>query len=54
MDIVQLGKLGLERANTSRMAVQVMGKLSAVWGYADNAESLLLIDRMEAFIFQIM
>jgi dipeptidase len=54
LDIVQLGKLGLERANTSRMAVQVMGKLSEVWGYADNAESLLVIDPMEAFIFQIM
>jgi dipeptidase len=54
MDIVQLGQLALERSNSSRMAVKVMGELSETWGYADAAESLLVIDPMEAFIFQIM
>lgn len=54
MDIVQLGQLALERANTSRMAVQVMGQLAETWGYSDAAESLLVIDPQEAFIFQIM
>ena len=42
-DIVQLGQLALERANSSRMAVQVMGQLSEVWGYADATESLLVM-----------
>ena len=54
MDIVQLGQLALERANTSRMAVQVMGQLAEKWGYADATESLLVIDPREAFVFQIM
>ena len=54
MDIVQLGQLALERANSSRMAVEVMGELSETWGYSDAAESLLVIDPKEAFIFQIM
>ena len=54
MNIVQLGQLALERADTSRMAVQVMGQLAETWGYADAAESLLVIDPREAFIFQIM
>ena len=42
-DIVQLGQLALERANSSRMAVQVMGQLSEVWGYSDATESLLVM-----------
>eukprot|EP01046_Picozoa_sp_COSAG06_P051200 COSAG06_NODE_8300_length_2209_cov_1.778199_1_plen_181_part_00 len=39
MNIVQLGQLALERANTSRLAVQVMGELAETWGYADGARS---------------
>ena len=35
MDIVQLGQLGLERANTSRSAVRTMGALAEQWGYSD-------------------
>jgi dipeptidase len=31
-----------------------MGELSEIWGYSDAAESLLVIDPHEAFIFQIM
>jgi len=54
MNIVQLGQLALERANSSRAAVRVMGELSETWGYNDAAESLLVIDPREAFIFQIM
>ena len=54
MDIVQLGQLALERANSSRRAVQVMGDLAETYGYSDATESLLVIDSMEAFIFQIM
>jgi dipeptidase len=53
-DIVQLGQVALERANSSRRAVRVMGELAETWGYADNAESLIVIDPQEAFIFQIM
>ena len=54
MDIVQLGQLALERANSARTAVLVMGDLAETWGYTDAAESLLVIDPLEAFIFQIM
>ena len=54
MDIVQLGQLALERANTSRAAVRTMGMLAETWGYSDATESLLVIDPYEAFIFQIM
>jgi hypothetical protein len=45
MNIVQLGQLALERANTSRLAVQVMGELAEAWGYADGARPSSLYGR---------
>lgn len=33
-----------KRAKTSRQAVKLMGELSEFWGYADAAESLIVID----------
>ena len=35
-------------------AVQTMGALAEQWGYDDAAESLMVTDKEEAFIFQIM
>jgi dipeptidase len=54
IDIIVLGQLALERANSSRAAVRIMGALAELYGYNDNAESLLVIDPHEAFIFQIL
>ena len=54
MDIVSLGQLALERANTSRRAVLIMGALAETHGYNDQAESLLVTDPREAWIFQIL
>ena len=47
------GQLALERASTSRSAVQTMGRLAETYGYNDAAESLLVMDKAEAFVFQI-
>ena len=54
LNIVDLSQLGLERSNTSRSAVLVMGALAEKYGYYDNGESLLVTDPSEAFIFQVL
>ena len=41
LNIVDLSALGLERANTSRAAVRIMGALAEEHGYYDAGESLL-------------
>lgn len=48
------GQIALERASSSRQAVLVMGSLAEQYGYDDSAESLIVTDKDEAFIFQIM
>jgi dipeptidase len=57
----QLTQLAMERTTTSREAVQLMGALAVSHGFygADNAtegsaESLMVIDPQEAFIFHIL
>lgn len=54
LNIVDLSEIGLERSNSSRQAVQVMGKLAEQYGYYDNGESLLVVDPEEAFIFHVL
>lgn len=54
LNIVDLSAIGLERANTSRAAVMVMGRLAERYGYNDNAESLLVVDPTEAYVFHIL
>lgn len=57
----QLTQLAMERATTSREAVRLMGELAVAHGFygADNAtegsaESLMVIDPSEAFIFHVL
>lgn len=54
LNIVDLSGLALERANTSREAIRVMGQLADEYGYNDNGESLLVFDPNEAFVFHIL
>tara|TARA_B110000208_G_scaffold111221_1_gene137308 strand:- start:2405 stop:4174 length:1770 start_codon:yes stop_codon:yes gene_type:complete len=54
LNIVDLGQIALERAQSSREAVETMGALSEQYGYVDNAESLLVVDPSEAWIFHIL
>ena len=54
LNIVDLSELGLERANSSRAAVQVMGDLAVRYGYYDAGESLLVADPVEAFVFHVL
>mmetsp|Transcript_18820 Transcript_18820/g.50602 ORF Transcript_18820/g.50602 Transcript_18820/m.50602 type:complete len:588 (+) Transcript_18820:24-1787(+) len=57
----QLSQLAMERANASRTAVQIMGDLAVAHGFygagnstEGSAESLMVIDATEAFIFHIL
>jgi dipeptidase len=54
LTVVDLSALAMERARTSREAVQIMGALAELHGYVDSAESLLVVDPTEAFVFQIL
>lgn len=54
LTIIDLGMVALERGNTSRGAVQLMGDLAELHGYNDAGESLMVIDPREAFIFHIL
>ncbi|KAL1512006.1 hypothetical protein AB1Y20_005281 [Prymnesium parvum] len=54
LDIVDLSALALERANSSRRAVETMGELAERYGYYDAGESLLVVDPTEAFIFHVL
>ena len=54
LNIVDLGALGLERAQSAREAVLVMGGIAEKFGYYDNGESLLVTDPTEAFIFHVL
>jgi len=54
LNIVDLGKLALERAATALEAVQVMGALSTTYGYYDEGESLLVSDPREVYIFHVL
>lgn len=54
LNIVDLSGLALERSKTAKEAILTMGKLATDYGYNDNGESLLVIDKLEAFIFHIL
>lgn len=51
--IANLEMLGLQRADTAREAVQVMGDLAEEYGYRDGGECLLVADQNEVWIFEI-
>jgi dipeptidase len=51
LNIVDLGKLALERAATALEAIQLMGDLSNTYGYYDKGGSLLVSDPYKVYIF---
>jgi dipeptidase len=55
MDITALTMLAMERARTSREAVQIMGDMAVKYGYGhtDNGEMLSVTDPNEAWIFEV-
>jgi dipeptidase len=53
-DIMELQRIALERASTAREAIKVMGELAEKHGYGDFGECLTIIDKKEAWVFEIM
>ncbi len=53
-DIMALQRIILERTATAREAIALMGKLVAEDGYGDFGECLTLIDKEEAWLFEIL
>jgi dipeptidase len=53
-DIMALQRIILERTTTAREAIKLMGELVAQDGYGDYGECLTLIDKNEAWLFEIM
>ena len=53
-DIMALQRIILERCTTAREAVQLMGELVAKDGYGDFGECLTIIDKNEAWLFEIL
>jgi len=54
LNIVDLSKIVLERSTSAREGILTMGELAEKYGYQDNAESLLVTDKNEAYIFHIL
>jgi dipeptidase len=60
LSIDALSRIGLERCASSRCAVQTMGRLAEEFGFygpgsfEGSAESLMVIDATEAFVFHIL
>ncbi len=52
-DIMALERIALERASTAREAIRIMGKLATTYGYSDYGECLTVIDKNEAWMFEI-
>jgi len=55
-DITMLTHIAMERAQTARDAIQIMGNLATQYGYGntDTGEMLAVSDRDEVWIFEIM
>ncbi len=52
-DIIELEKVALERCTTAREAIKLMGSLATKYGYSDYGECLTLVDKKEAWFFEI-
>lgn len=51
--IEELERIALERCTSAREAIMLMGKLAEQYGYADWGECLTVIDKNEAWYFEI-
>ena len=51
--IEELERIALERCTTARDAIRLMGELVKKYGYGDSGECLTIIDKNEAWIFEI-
>ncbi len=49
----ELSRIALERCKKARDAVQLMGELVDTWGYYSSAETLLVGDEDEAWVFEV-
>lgn len=61
MSIDELSRIGMERASTARQAIQIMGDLAVQYGFygigtgvEEGAESLIVSDPNEAFVFHVL
>jgi dipeptidase len=51
--IEELERVALQRCSTARDAIRLMGSLAEEYGFADNGECLTVIDKKEAWFFEI-
>ncbi len=51
--IEELQRVALERCTTAREAIKLMGSLAEEYGYGDFGECLTVIDKNEAWLFEI-
>ena len=51
--IEELERIALQRCSTARDAIKLMGRLAEEYGYGDWGESLTVIDKKEAWLFEI-
>ena len=51
--IEELERIALQRCSTARQAIALMGSLAEEYGYGDWGESLTVIDKKEAWLFEI-
>jgi dipeptidase len=52
--IEELQAVALQRSTTAREAVQIMGDLAEMYGYADGGEAISVCDGDEAWLFEIV
>ncbi len=51
--IEELERIALQRCSTARQAIALMGRLAEEYGYGDWGECLTVIDKHEAWLFEI-
>ena len=52
--IEELQRIALQRCDNARDAVRMMGELAEKYGYADGGECITVIDKKEAWFFEIL